>query len=407
MRAVVNSFPHIGNYPRLLASRSMGAAILWIDFTLIFESLAFRWDADAVLVGFAMVLYGLPGALFGPWLGAYADKVCPWSLLRWSYVVRALAAIALWQAPTLAIFLASIALKGLANMAPAPAEQQLFRRLLDDDALPANAGRVTLIDQTTKLIAPLIATFTAYAGFSGFTISAALGVLGFMLVPGSRNQGNAGIHHSTQRARPLWTVLHSVLRDHALLRRVFIVTLCQAFILGFYDALLSLFLKARGYPDGTFGSIVGCTAAGAMIGAFLFRHAVRGFESTTLLATSCSLFGLTILTPAIMVYADVAIPLPLMLCLWIGNGLGYGLGVMLMMVTFQRECPRETLGTVTSTGRSLQLLLLIIAPLAGGALSSATSIELVFLLAGTSAVGLGLFAKIPLRANASRLPRPQ
>ncbi|VVE54252.1 Multidrug resistance protein MdtL [Pandoraea communis] len=399
--------PHIGNYPRLLASRSVGAAILWIDFTLIFENLAFRWNADAVSVGLAMMLYGLPGVLFGPWLGAYADRVCPWRLLRWSYVVRVLSAIALWQAPTLDIFLACVALKGLSNIAPAPAEQQLFRHLLDDNALPANAGRVTLIDQITKLVAPLVAAFTAYAGFSGFTISAALGVAGFLLVSGSRTPINTGVHHSTQRTRPLWTVFHSILRDHAVLRRVFIVTLCQAFILGFYDALLSLFLKARGYPDGTFGSIVGCTAAGAMIGAFVFRHAVRLCKSTTLLATSCSLFGLTILIPAVMVYADVTVPLPLMLCLWIGNGLGYGLGVMLMMVTFQRECPRETLGTVTSTGRSLQLLVLITAPLAGGALSSVTSIELVFLVAGVSAVGLGLFARSPLRSTTSRLPRPQ
>ncbi|QHE91350.1 MFS transporter [Pandoraea fibrosis] len=396
-----------GNYPRLLASRSLGAAILWIDFTLIFESLAFRWDADAVSVGFAMTLYGLPGVLLGPWVGAYADKVCPWRLLRWSYAARALTAIALWQAPTLGMFLACVALKGLSNMVPAPAEQQLFRRILDDNALPANAGRVTLIDQITKVVAPLVAAFTAYVGFSGFAISAAFGGAGFFLVSGSRTPINTGAHPPTQRARPLWAVFHSVLRDHAMLKRVFIITLCQAFILGFYDALLSLFLKARGYPDGTYGSLVGCTAAGAMIGAVVFRHAVGRFESSALLAISCPLFGLTILTPAVMVYANVAMPLPFMLGLWVCNGLGYGLGVMLMMVTFQRECPPETLGTVTSTGRSLQLLLLIVAPLAGGALSSVTSIELVFLIAGVAAVGLGLFARIPLHSTASRLSRSQ
>lgn len=380
-------------YSRLLASRAVGASILWIDFTLIFESLAFRWNADAIVIGLAMTFYGVPGVLAGPWIGAFVDRHCPWAMLRWSYVVRATAAIALLLAPTLHLFLICVALKGLANLMPGPAEQQLFRRMLPNDALAANSGKVTLIDQLAKLIAPLIAALLAAWHFPGFAVSAALGFTGVFLLPDRKvpdtNPPRANVHRL-----PVWAVFHAVLRDHPLLRRVFVITLCQAFVLGFYDALLALFLKTRGYPDGTFGSIVGCTAAGAIIGSLVFKSAITRWSATTLLSVSSILFGLTIVTPAAMVFAEANVPVFAMFALWVGNGFGYGIGVMLVMLMFQQDSPREVLGTVTSTGRSLQLLLMIVAPLLGGGLSNATSVEFVFLCAGVTAIGLGIFTRV-------------
>ncbi|VVD81880.1 hypothetical protein PAQ31011_01153 [Pandoraea aquatica] len=346
-----------------------------------------------------MTFYGVPGVLAGPWIGALVDRHCPWVMLRWSYVARAVAAIALLLAPTLQLFLICVAMKGLANLIPGPAEQQLFRRLLSNDALAGNASKVTLIDQMAKLVAPLIAAMLAAWHLPGFAVSAALGLAGVVLLPWrevSAKPVRANVHR-----RPVWAVFHAVLRDHPLLRRVFTITLCQAFVLGFYDALLALFLKARGYPDGTFGSIVGCTAAGAIIGSLAFKSAIKRCSPTTLLTVSSILFGLTVLTPAAMVFAQTEVPVFAMLTLWIGNGFGYGLGVMLVMLMFQRYCPREVLGTVTSTGRSLQLLLMIIAPLLGGALSNVTSIEFVFLCSGMTAIGLGIFARM---VPASRSP---
>ncbi|UVA82301.1 MFS transporter [Pandoraea commovens] len=359
---------------------------------MIFESLAFRWDADAVVIGLAMTFYGVPGVLAGPWIGAFVDRHCPWVMLRWSYVVRAVTAIALLLAPTLQLFLICVAMKGLANLVPGPAEQQLFRRLLSNDALAGNTSKVTLIDQMAKLFAPLVAAMLAAWHLPGFALSAALGLAGVVLLPGrevSTKPVRVNIH-----GRPVWAVFHTVLRDHPLLRRVFTITLCQAFVLGFYDALLALFLKARGYPDGTFGSIVGCTAAGAIIGSLAFKSAIKRCSPTTLLTVSSILFGLTVLTPAAMVFAQTEVPVFAMFSLWIGNGFGYGLGVMLVMLMFQQYCPREVLGTVTSTGRSLQLLLMIVAPLLGGALSNVTSVEFVFLCSGMTAIGLGIFARM-------------
>ncbi|WP_174990351.1 MFS transporter [Pandoraea captiosa] len=385
------------SYLRLLASRAIGAAVLWIDFTLIFESLAFQWTVDTVVIGLAMMLYGVPGVLAGPWVGAVVDRHCPWSMLRWSYVLRATAALALWLAPTLPIFLVCIALKGLANLLPGPAEQLLFRRLLNNEALVANTSRVALIDQGAKLFAPLFAAMCVACRLPGFAISASLSMTGVILLSrrpsvNYESASGAGGLNGSNGSRPVWAVFCAVLRNHPRLRRVFVVTLCQAFVLGFYDALLALFLKARGYSDGTFGNIVGCTAAGAILGSLVFKTAVQHLSPRTLLATSSILFGATVLTPAVMVYADVVIPPSTMLSLWVVNGFAYGVGSMLVMLTFQQHCPREVLGTVTSTARSTQILLMIVAPLLGGALSNITSLEFVFFCAGATAVGLGIFA---------------
>jgi MFS family permease len=379
-------------YTRVLLSRALGAAILWIDFTLIFGSLAFRWGGDPITIGVAMALYGVPGVVAGPWFGALADRMCPWRMLRWSYVFRAIAAVALWHAPTLGLFIGCILLKGIANLIPAPSEQRLFRDLLSDDELPANASRVTLIDQITKLIAPMVAAVLAGWHLPGFAISVALSVIGIVLISTGCNLQREHGRHTRKCVRPIWATFYETIRRSRLLRRVFAVATCQSFVLGLYDALLALFLQARGYPDGTFGAIVGCTAAGAMLAALVFKAVVRRFDSSTLLFAACVLFGFTVLTPAIAVYFGFSLSAWHMLVLWVGNGFGYGLGVMLLMITFQRECPREALGTVTATGRSLQLLLMILAPLLGGMLSHATSIEFVFLISGATSISLGLFA---------------
>lgn len=55
----------VQGYRTLVGARVLSSGIVWVDFTLIFSLLGYHWHADAVTIGVASALYGLPGLLLG------------------------------------------------------------------------------------------------------------------------------------------------------------------------------------------------------------------------------------------------------------------------------------------------------------------------------------------------------
>jgi len=157
--------------------------------------------------------------------------------------------------------------------------------------------------------------------------------------------------------------------------------------------LLALFLKGHGFPVSTFGTLVSCTAAGAILGAVLFRRLFFRFAAQALAFASLTGFGLTVLIPGLATlpglfptgsggFAVPALTWPVLLALWLANGCFYGLSAMSFVVVMQTRCPQESLGTISATARSAQLALLVLGPLAGSAAVRWIGLEGVFAASG-------------------------
>ncbi|CAB3791761.1 MFS transporter [Pararobbsia alpina] len=387
-------------YRYLLAARAVSSLIVWVDFTLIFSSLTYFWHATPATVGIASALYGLPGLLLGPWFGRLADRKEALSVLLFSYMARGSTSLLLVFAPDVHLFVLLVFLKGLGNLGAMPAEQVVLRSMLSRDQLVANAGVTTTLDQLTKIAAPLLGALTAvlYSPVAGFSLSAVLSVVGLALLIRLRRYCplRTGTR-SAQRPAKRRSALRGLLRDDADFRAVFIASLIQTAVLGLYDPLLALFLKGLGFPVSTFGTLVSCTAAGAILGAMLFRRLFFRFAARRLAFASLTGFGLTVLIPGLATIpglpfalsADFAFAWPTMLGLWVANGCFYGLAAMSFVVVMQTRCPRDALGSVSATARSAQLALLVLGPLAGSGAARWIGLEAVFAASGLLALACG------------------
>lgn len=166
-------------------------------------------------------------------------------------------------------------------------------------------------------------------------------------------------------------------------------------------------------PTAVFGMIVSSTAAGAILGALVFKRVhSRSAQGTATMGLAA--FGLTVAIPGVLAVADIAIPAGVLLAFWIANGCFYGLTAMSFGVTMQQQCPPQAIGTVSATARSVQLAVLVLGPLAGAALSGLVGIPFVFVLSGVLAMlvagalwgGSQVGAMRPFQRLAIRRKRP-
>ena len=378
----------IPGYRALLVARVISSGIVWVDFTLIFSLLSYHWHADAVTVGVAAALYGLPGLVLGPFFGALADRLNPVTILVVSYLARCLSSVFLMVVPDVNLFVLLVLIKGLANLGATPAEQVIVRSMLSKEQFVSNASIMTTIDQLTKICAPLLGAGMAslHHPVAGFGFSAVLGLAGALCVGLLRKHVDMSKRNeaSKQAPRHLQALL-SLVRDNGTFRLAFIAAIAQTAVLALYDPLLALFLKGKGMPTAVFGMIVSSTAAGAILGALLFKR-VRAKSEQGTATIGLAAFGLTVAVPGLLAVADITIPAGVLLAFWVANGCFYGLTAMSFGVAMQQQCPHQMIGTVSATARSVQLAVLVLGPLAGAALSKQLSIPLVFVLSGLLAM---------------------
>lgn len=394
MTAIFSRWLYAPGYTYLLSLRAISSIILWIDFTLMFSLLTYFWHANATVIGLTSALYGLPGLVLGPFFGRLADRTNPLTMLLFSYLARGITSFLLIFAPSIEVFVALIFLKGLGNLGAMPAEQILVRSLLTREQIIANTSITTAIDQIIKILSPLIGALLVqyYAVGAGFGLSTALSLLGFAVLIGLRVstvRNNKTLLAPNQQNAGRFDAFFVLLKKSMLFRYAFLCALLQTAVLGFYDPLLALFLKYQGFPAGTFGTIVSCTAAGGILGAMIFRRIFSGSGGLNLIAVALAGFGATVFIPGVLAFFGLSVPFYVLCVLWVANGGFYGLASMSFGVILQTECPHEVIGVISSTARSAQLGVLVIGPLLGATLARVSSIPTVFLLSACVAMLAG------------------
>ncbi|VVE59557.1 MFS transporter [Pandoraea sputorum] len=396
----------VPGYPLLLTTAAASSIILWVDFTLMFSTLSYDWHAASTTVGLASALYGLPGLILGPWFGRLADRSDALTVLMLSYVARGTTSLLLMFAPNAPLFVLLIFVKGLSNLGAMPAEQILIRSVLTREQLASNASLMTLIDQVIKIAAPLLAAAFSLSSRpgSGFGLSCALALVGLLCLVALRSQRRRS-DTSPPTDIPLGvSPLLTLWKSQPEFRVTFLAVLIQCAVLGLYDPLLALFLRGRGFPASTFGMIVSFTAAGAIVGAALFKRYLSGCAARGLTSHALIAFGLTVAIPGVLATAQVPIAYEVLLILWAVNGCAYALTAMSFRVTMQTACPQTSLGAVSATARSAQLAMLVLGPLIGSSVARIVGIPIVFSLSGLLAMLAGVLAVVQSRKGSESLP---
>jgi MFS family permease len=386
-----HSIWRVPGYKPLVGARVLSAFVIWIDFTLIFSLLTYHWNAPAERIGLTSALYGLPGLLLGPLIGKLTDRGSPVRVMLFSYGARALTSALLWMAPSLEVFTFLVLLKGLANLGSMPAEQILTRQLLPQNLLAKNIGLMTAIDQVAKISAPLSGALLASMGSppDGFFLSCLLAACSVLCA--WRLRQHTRQEPASNRPMPSLMVLIRLLQANDVFRSAFIASLILSLVLSLYDPLLALFLKDLGFPAGTFGVIVSCTAAGGIVAATVFSKMEAAFGQPALMAVSVLAFGSTVVLPGVLSALQLPLPAGLLFVLWSVNGASYALAAMSFGLVMQTEAAQGLLGTVSATSRSAQLAVMVSAPMLGSVLSKKIGTPWTFVLSGCIASVCGLF----------------
>lgn len=391
----------VRGYYLLLALRLISAVVLWLDFTSIFANIAFYWQASPFQIGVASAVYGLPGLVLGPAIGQLADRWGPYRVLALSYALRGITSVLLFTAPSIELFIVGVFLKGIANLGAMPAEQLLIKGMLNQEQIVSNAGLMTAVDQGVKILAPLAISVLAawWAPNLGFAISFVIAAVGLAAVAILKlRYAVAPPDGPASTARESFATLKVMVIEDVFFRIGLCASLLQSFVLGLYDPMLTIILKHQGLNSGAFGIVVSATALGALIGAILFKRVFKREGGLSLIALSLSGFGASVFIPGLLGMLGHHLPLLGFAILWIVNGLCYALTAMNFAVILQMETPRSQIGTVSSTIRSVQLLFLVTAPLAGSAFAAHFGVNTVFAFCGAMtlffAAGLGWWSSI-------------
>lgn len=380
-------------YLVVLITRVISACIMWVDFVLIFSLASYFWESTPTTVGATAALYGLPGLIFGPFLGRFADQTNPVKVLYISYSARCLTSVGLAYAPSWKIFLLFVFLKGVSNLAATPAEQILLKLSLKSSQVASGISILTMVDQTVKIGAPLVAAVMAQFFFaqSGFLFSSVLAIIGILVLYLFSVFSN--VFKTIDRAASKtisFKYLLSALNQDIVLKVAFFAAVTQSLILGIYDPLLALLLKQIGFPAGSFGVIVSCTASGGILGALIFRRYLAKTNPLTVLVSSLCGFGGTIFVPGAMYLADSTPTISLLCLLWILNGAFYATSSLFFVTTMQKRCAVEIIGTVSASARSIIISVMVMGPIIGSWLAHYTSIGFVFFVSGIFAIISGV-----------------
>ncbi|WP_175425561.1 MFS transporter [Trinickia violacea] len=379
----------VQGYLSFFASRLFNSIAIWIDFTLIFSVLSFNYNAAPRTLGIAAALYGLPGLLLGPFIGVLADRNSPALVMLASSTGRLITSLLLAIAPNESFFITMVLLKGVSNLGGVPAEQILVRRLLTDEQIVSTTTLTSLVDQCTKIASPLLGAALAVVSHSrgGFLFTAVLACasVGCTVRIGSTIGWKSADHEARNRL-PNFPVLWETILGKPRFTVTLTLMLALSLTLGLYDSILVLLLREHGLPASAFGTIVSCTAAGAIACALVLkRMLVRTNEFRVMLVFLCG-FSMTVIAAGILGISYERLSLPVLCVLWLLNGFCYAGGVMAYSISLQTESPREMLGVLSSTVRSLQLCALVGGPIVGSWIAQHFGTPWAFI--GAGAVGL-------------------
>lgn len=155
------------------------------------------------------------------------------------------------------------------------------------------------------------------------------------------------------------------------LRIGFLYSLLTSLALGIYDPHLAAFLAHEGYPPIVFSQIVSATAAGAVCAALLVKLKLKNLEEILLRSYGLVFFSFALIMTALLVLFDIPNKKLLYPAVWFINGFGYELLIIASNILLQQLCPSETIGRVSTSFRSAQMLCVITGPAIGTLLITA------------------------------------
>lgn len=355
----------------LLALQGFSSLSLWLDVFLLFSIPVFAWNVPASSIALLAFCLGAPILFLGPVTGIIADQVNVKNMLLAGLAARAVTTLGLLIAPTFEWFALAAIAKGVANVVFFPAMTITVRQLITVEDRLGYFSMSSLIDQSSKIAAPLLAGLLTHrlALDNIFFISIfALSVSAFLFWS-LRKQ----LDHSQTPARLTFRHLVSDLRDGVSLFKSLpfdlkiglLYSLLASLALANYDPHLASFIASLGHPPAVYAWLISSTAAGAAFAALAIKFKVINLNPVALRALGLLCFGIGILSALSMTLVSPDNLYLYFIAAWFINGLGYELLVIASNIIIQGLCPPGKIGRISTSFRGLQMLCVVTGPALG------------------------------------------
>lgn len=370
------------NRNRLLSAQVTSGFSQWIDIFLIFSMPVFVWNANPEDIGFIALLFALPSILFSPIVGALADSRNPYRIMIIGAVLRVLTTFLIVINQSYILFLVLVFFKGISNVTYWASSSLVTNQVVDFKNRISYFSSLSAIDQSTKVLTPLvmipIASFFSLK--DGFILSLFLSLFALFAAD------TIYYKYTEQNKEVLFSYIRifsgfknlKFIPDKLMIHISFSMFL--AFSLAIYDPHLPSFIRNLNMGENTYSIIISATAIGAVSGAMSVKFIFNSFGPILISKIGFMLFLLSIMFVNICLLTLGNIPLPVMLFIWFLNGCGYELFMIGYGVNFQNTCPKEILGKVSTSARSIQMLIIMLTPSVGAYFINNFSYSSVFLI---------------------------
>lgn len=373
----------------------------WFDALAIQILVAYRWGADPLIIALIPVCMAVPGILLGSIAGTLADRLHKVKIMLLCDVITVVLTVAILFAPSAAWLLPLLALRAMMGVFHIPAQQALTRQVVAEEHLFQASSLNGFVGQCSKVAGPLLGA-VILAIFSPqicIVINACTRLIsGLVLWPLRRltDKPEHSISNETQDQQDQaetesvltqWTKGWSFIRNS----RVVLCTLLFG-CLGLMAILMidyqfvTLFRSIKPGNETLIGWLGSSAGAGAVIMILLLNRLPRVSYGWGL-GGGFVLIGAGI---AALGWVDPHTPDVWIIVWGLCIGLGNGLSMVTLNYLLQKETPPAYVGRVFGIQNSMSSVVLVVAPLAGGALIRIMGPGLTFQFIGIATLAIGV-----------------
>ncbi|WDM21853.1 MFS transporter [Paenibacillus polymyxa] len=149
-----------GRFRRMFAAHTAASFGDWFDAIAIQVLVAYRWEADPMMIALIPVVMALPGLLLGSIAGTLADRVHKARLMIVCDAAIALLTLAILAVPGAVWLLPLLGLRAAAGVFQMPSQQGLTRTVVASDDLFRATSLNGLVNQASKVAGPLLGAMT-------------------------------------------------------------------------------------------------------------------------------------------------------------------------------------------------------------------------------------------------------
>ncbi|MGW8443927.1 MFS transporter [Paenibacillus sp. S33] len=409
-----------GRFRRMFAAHTAASFGDWFDAIAIQVLVAYRWEADPMMIALIPVVMALPGLLLGSIAGTLADRVHKARLMIVCDAAIALLTLAILAVPGPAWLLPLLGLRAAAGVFQMPSQQGLTRAVVASDDLFRATSLNGLVNQASKVAGPLLGamTLTVLSPQACIILNALLRLCSGLLLWPLRGVGPALVSTDQQAVaagQQGKSAAHTapeadedkMQEEHVRASRFFNQwregwaflwrsrMLLHTLIFGLFGLIAILMIDYQ-FPtllrvlapgnESLLGWLVSAIGAGA-VGCMLVLNRLNRISAGWGLGGGYVLVGGAI---AALGWAQPGTGLPGLLMIGAVLGVGNGLYIITQNYILQAKTPADMVGRVFGIQSTVIGAIMVVCPLAGGVLIRIAGAGTAFVWIGMTVGILGL-----------------